>query len=151
MNNSNLNEHVNTSIRSHKLNTNQNSTSQLEIKDKLILQIKKNEIKNMKKNIKESNTDFNNKRFDKAASGINNTNNYNNFKYDKKRELDSLELKKAIYTIIKIMIEELNFKPIKNLKTMIVLSNLNDVFEYLEQNWFESDAREYLLFFIKPK
>lgn len=72
-------------------------------------------------------------------------------KYDKKRELDSLELKKAIYTIIKIMIEELNFKPIKNLKTMIVLSNLNDVFEYLEQNWFESDAREYLLFFIKPK
>lgn len=73
-------------------------------------------------------------------------------KYDKKRNLNDDELKIAVYTIIKVLIEDYHFKAMKNYDTKKNehLVSIDDVFLYLEKNWNISDIREYLLFFIKP-
>lgn len=70
-------------------------------------------------------------------------------RYDKKRDLTSLELKKAVYTIIEALIESNNFKAIRflNNNKKIIYTNLNDVLAYLDEYWDSSDIREYLLFF----
>ena len=70
-------------------------------------------------------------------------------RYDKKRDLTSLELKKAVYTIIEALIESNNFKAIRflNNNKKIIYTNLNDVLAYLDEYWDSSDVREYLLFF----
>lgn len=103
--------------------------------------LNKNEINNIDKIINVINTDKNFEHIGDIIALLD--------KYDKKRKLNSLELKKAVFTIIKLIIEDLNFVAVKSYKNRIDFYNLDDIFEYLEQNWFTSDIREYLLFFRK--
>lgn len=97
--------------------------------------------------------------FEKIINIINSDENFEHIgdivflldKHDKKRENDSLELKQAVYTIIKTITQNNNFKAIRflNDKKKLTYENINDSLSYLDENWDSSDIREYLLFFQK--
>lgn len=97
--------------------------------------------------------------FDKIIQIINKDKNFEHIgdiifllaKYDKKRDLNSLELKKAVYTIIEELVKNNEFKVFKYLNgnKKIVFKKIDDMFIYLDQNWESTDIREYLLFFNK--
>lgn len=74
-------------------------------------------------------------------------------KYDKKRDLESLELKNAVYLVIKTIVEDYNFIAVRfiNVKKKVYFKTIEEIFVFLNENWYISDIREYLIFFIKPK